>query len=70
MNDRQILQAIARNCKRLMADKGLSQAELARTAKVNAMQISRMIHGQHMPSASRLKRIADALGSTIDEIMS
>ena len=48
--------------KRVMRDKGLSQAKTARLAEVNESSFSRIVRGIEPPFPKRGKRIADALG--------
>ena len=49
--------------------KGLSQSELARISKVHRVSICRYESGEKMPSVVSLKKIADALGVTVDELL-
>lgn len=48
---------------------GLSQAEVARRAGVTGQLVWRYEHGRVEPSVSLLARVAEALGTTIDEIL-
>lgn len=52
--------------KALMAQRGVSQTELARVAGVSEAFVSYVIRGYKMPSVDVLKRIADFLEVTID----
>lgn len=50
--------------------KGLSQIDLAKAADIYQKNISRYENGTTDPSASALKKIADALGVTADYLLS
>ena len=49
--------------------KGLSQGELARMAGLKPASISHFETGQRAPSFANLKKLADALSTTIDFLM-
>lgn len=49
-------------------DKGLSQRELAKLAKTNHVQISRIEKGEQMPKANMLYRICNALDISMDYV--
>ena len=50
-------------------EKGLTQTELATIIGVDQREISRWENGMHEPSISCLKKIAQALDCTVDEII-
>ncbi len=60
---------ISSTVRRLMKDRGVSQAELARATEESEMRISLLVRGEHLPSAAFLKRVAEALSATTDEFM-
>lgn len=47
--------------------KGLSQAQLARAAKVTRVYITQIENGQRTPNPRILKAIADTLGLSLDD---
>lgn len=55
--------------KNLMEQKNVSQAELAENVGVSQAFVSYMLSGYKMPSVALLKRIADYLEVTIDELV-
>lgn len=54
---------------RLMAKKSLSQAELSRISGVRASAISTYVNDTSEPSLANARKIADALGVTIDAMV-
>lgn len=48
--------------------KGLTQAEVAKKARITSTGYSRYENGQRTPRVDVAKRIANALGSTVDEL--
>ena len=48
--------------KRVMSERGLSQAKVARLADVNETSMSRIVRGVEPPFPKRGQRIAEALG--------
>lgn len=61
--------AIAANVRRLLQERGLSQADLCRLTGDNAMRVSYMIRGIKEPSASFLARVAEALQVKVDDLL-
>lgn len=55
--------------KNLMSTQKVTQAELARVAGTSQAFISYVMDGTKMPSVAVLKRIADRLGVTMDELV-
>lgn len=55
--------------KRLMESKGLSQAELARRAEIDKSTLSNILSGTRTaPTVETLRRLAGALGTTIEHL--
>jgi transcriptional regulator with XRE-family HTH domain len=54
--------AFAESLRRLRLERFLSQAELARQARMHAVTISRLEAGDQAPSARTVRVLADALG--------
>ena len=59
---------ITRGIKRIIADRGLIQAAVARRAGFTPQQLTCMLHGRKIIRAIDLFRIADALGVTAQEV--
>ena len=61
---------IAANLDRLLEAKGFSYAELSRISRVSKGHLSDIRHGNvSAPSVWTLKRIADALGCKVDDLI-
>lgn len=69
ITDEQAKKHISANLSRLLADKGISQTELARQTDESRMTIWRLCSGMHVPSAALLARIAEALETTLDALV-
>lgn len=69
LTDEQAKRHIAANLTRLLKERGVSQSELARRTKEARMTIWRTASGLHVPSAALLARIAEALETTLDELL-
>lgn len=63
-------QIIGMNMIRHMAEKVVTPAALARLTDVDRMAISRYIAGKHEPSGSTLAKIAKALETTSESLLS
>ena len=55
---------LGKNIQRLLIDRGLKAASLARSADVNPGHLSRIMKGEAYPSIECLHRMADVLGVT------
>lgn len=60
---------IADNIKLLLKEKDVTQAELARRLGMTTGGINHYIKGKRTPSVKQLKRIARALGVTVQDII-
>jgi transcriptional regulator with XRE-family HTH domain len=69
LTDNEAKSAISANVKRLLGERGMSQAELARATEESTARLSQMIHGQKLPSAAFLARIAEALAVAADDLL-
>jgi transcriptional regulator with XRE-family HTH domain len=54
--------AFAENLRRLRLERFLSQAELARAARMHALTITRLEAGDHVPTTRTVRALAEALG--------
>ena len=52
----------------IMAEQGLTQTQLAERLEVTQPTIAAMLKGQHKPQPRTLKKLADALGVSIDRL--
>lgn len=59
---------IAANLHRILAERNLSQSELARRTGDPVMTINGIFHGKHVAGAGILTRIAEALDVSIDRL--
>jgi transcriptional regulator with XRE-family HTH domain len=57
---------VAANLKRLLAEREISQSQLARLTGDTQANISHICAGRHVAGAAVLARIADALDTSID----
>ena len=64
----QALEVVADNLRAAMARANIGVAALARASDNNPMTVSRIINRLNMPAADSLKRMADALGVTVDSL--
>lgn len=62
-------QEFGRRVQGLMLEKGWNQAELSRAAHMGRDSISTYINGKTFPGPLQLKRLADALGVTPEELL-
>lgn len=60
---------VAANVNRILEDRGMTQADLARLTGENAMAISRVCRGTNLANVGMLARIAEALECTVDELL-
>lgn len=69
MSDDQTKAVLADNIQHLMKVSGKSQRALARETKDPLMTINGIVRGKHMPGAGVLTRIAEALGTTVEKLL-
>jgi transcriptional regulator with XRE-family HTH domain len=60
---------VARRVAELRIERGLSQDELARRARLNRVTLARLEQARHPPRLDTLERIARALGVDITELL-
>ena len=60
---------LAMNLKRVRQRRGMTQAELARKARVSLPYVGRLEIGRHDPKLSTLRRLAKALGVSVGELV-
>lgn len=61
--------SLGRNLMIMMYDRRLSHRELAKAAGCTESMISRVISGERDISSEKLKRIAEYLGVSVDELL-
>ncbi len=69
ITDEQAKAWIASNVSRLMKERGLTQVDLAAITGEQQMRIWRLANGLHLPSSAVIKRVAEALETTVDDLM-
>ena len=68
--DEQLRENIAANVQARLRILGWSQKELARRTGENQPTINRVCRGENLPGTGVLHRIAEALGSSLDQLTS
>lgn len=66
-NDLQMRLSFRRKLQTIMNRKWVTQEELAKRINSSQQMISRYLTGQSIPSAITIKKIADALGCSVDD---
>ncbi len=61
--------AITGRIQRLMAEQGITQAELMRRAKIGKSSIHRLVTGSRRPTSQTLGKIAEGLGVSCDYLV-
>ena len=59
---------VAENIRSLMKESGLNSTELAERTRMSKTTISHYTSGRRIPSEMNAKKLADALGVTVDEL--
>ena len=60
---------LGQNLKRIRMKKKMSQGDIARTLEVHRAYISGIESGKRNPTLSTIKKLADALGVSADELL-
>lgn len=68
VNDNEILNNLAANVERLIADRGWSRRELARRVGENPVTINRLCNGENMPGTGVSLRVAAVLGVPLEQL--
>jgi transcriptional regulator with XRE-family HTH domain len=69
LTDEQRKAVVSANLKRLVADRGMSQRQLAELTGYGVMTINDAINGKKMPGGGLIANLAEALKTTADEIL-
>lgn len=69
MTDEDAKQIIATNVKRLLEDRQMSAADLARKTGENSATISHILNAKHVSGIGVVTRIAAALGTSVDYLL-
>ena len=64
-----IMSQFQNRLRRAMTQKGLTQVELAKLAKVSQNSISKWLNGESCPSIDKAKALAKALGLTVGDLI-
>lgn len=62
-------QVFAANLSAARAAKGMSKRQLAQAAGIHPAQVTRYENGDQMPMVRQLRKLADALGVTSDDLI-
>lgn len=63
------MKTIGANIKKIRKEKNLVQGELGKLSGLNQVYISRMENDEFIPTLNTLKRLANALGCKIDDLI-
>jgi transcriptional regulator with XRE-family HTH domain len=63
-------QRFCENLRRVMADKAVTQAELARRLGVSSVHVCQLIAGRNVPSLEKVEQVSKALGLDPEELLS
>mgnify|MGYP001601562186 FL=1 len=65
----EISSKLGQNLKRIRTKKAMSQGDIARTLEVHRAYISGIENGKRNPTLATIKKLADALGVSADELL-
>ena len=65
----EISSKLGQNLKRIRTKKGMSQGDIARALEVHRAYISGIENGKRNPTLATIKKLADALGVSADELL-
>ena len=65
----EISSKLGHNLKRIRTKKGMSQGDIARALEVHRAYISGIENGKRNPTLATIKKLADALGVSADELL-
>lgn len=69
LTDEEARKNIGTNLKRLLNNRGWTQARLAKEVGCPTMTISRIVRGQNMPGIGLLARVAEVLDVSVDRLI-
>ena len=69
LTDAEARTTIADNVRRLLAERGMNQRDLAKATGESDMRVSLLCRGERIPSAAFLARVAEALEVSADTIL-
>lgn len=65
----EIFKKLGQNLKRIREEKGMTQGDICRALDIDRGFISSIENGKRNPTLSTIKKIADVLGITVDELL-
>ena len=65
----EIFKRLGQNLKRIREEKGMTQGDICRALDIDRGFISSIENGKRNPTVSTLKKIADVLGVSVDELL-
>lgn len=69
IDDHKMVRNISANLRRLLDERGWSQARLSQESGEKPMTISNLLNGKYVPGIGSLARVADALSTTVDYLI-
>jgi len=60
---------LGQNLKRIRAKKGMSQGDISRALDVHRAYVSGIENGKRNPTLTTIKKLADALGVSVSELL-
>lgn len=69
LNEREYNKLVGANLRRIMYERGKTQAEMSRDLKIGKSTISTWMNGQHIPRMDKLALIAKYLGCSVIDII-
>lgn len=70
VNTEEAKTAIAASVQKHLDRRGWTRYRLSQLTGISQMTLCNIVHGTHEPKVSLLKTIADAFGTTVDEMLS
>lgn len=67
--DKSMTKSMPNRISQLLSEKNMSQKELAQRCEITESAISRYVSGDRVPRGVNLKKIANALGTTTDDLL-
>ena len=65
----EIFKKLGQNLKRIREEKGMTQGDICRALDIDRGFISSIENGKRNPTLSTIKKIADAVGVSVDELL-
>lgn len=63
-----VVEVIARNVRRIIAERGISGRKLAALSGEKIMRVNNLLNGKSVPGIDLVENVADALGVSVDDL--